>query len=229
MRSAFFSRLDAVEGERSRGGSRATNRSMDALDEEWEVNDQERRPSRARARSCSEDEENGKGDAEKGKKGDTEKDDEGETTKEDEEAEQEKEEEEEEGAHDMVEKGLESSKEENEEAAEANMIFTVKPATPRTSQQEPVPWDPELDLMGCLRLYTGYWGPDPPREEMQSWDTSMAALRREVAEIKEMDSIGVSRHDVQKSEWKEEEESSEADVTFTITPATPSSRTSWGS
>ncbi|CAO1599753.1 hypothetical protein XANCAGTX0491_003468 [Xanthoria calcicola] len=241
MRSAFFSRLDAVEGERSRGGSRATNRSVNALDEEQEVKDEERGPSRPPDRSSSDDEKNGKGgaekedkgDAEKGNKGDAEKNDEGETMKEDGHAEQEREEEEEEGAHDMVENELESSKEENEEEAETDLTFTVKPATPRTSQQEPVPWDPHLDLMDCLRLYTGYWGPDPPREEMQSWDTSMAALRRELAEIKEMDSIGVSRHDVEESEWKEEEgeegEESEADVTFTITPATPSSNTSWQS
>lgn len=222
--------MDAVEGERSRGGSRATNRSVNALDEEREVKDEERGPSRAPDRSSSDDEKNGKGNAEKEDKGDAEKYHEGETMKEDGEAEYEKEEEEEEeeeGAHDMVENELESSKEENEEA-EKDLTFTVTPATPNTSQQEPVPWDPQLDLMG-LRFYTGYWGPDPPREEMQSWDTSMAALRREVAEIKEVDSIGVSRHDVEESEWKEEEESSEADVTFTITPATPSSRTSWGS
>ncbi|KAI4257303.1 MAG: hypothetical protein L6R42_005761, partial [Xanthoria sp. 1 TBL-2021] len=185
MKSAFFSRMESMEGERSRGGSRATNRSWSALEEEQQVEGEERKPRRVTDRSWSA--------AEQEEQGNEEED---------------KEEEEE-------DKGEEPEDEDEVE----DVTFTITPSTPIRLQQERLAWDPNLDLRDCLRFYTGYWGPDPPREEMDTSEINMATLSRQVQEINEDESVNVGRTDLGQSEW-EEAEAEEA--TLIITPATPS-------
>lgn len=148
MKSAFFSKMVGMEGERSRGGSRATNRSWSALEEEQEVEGEERIPSRATDRSWD----------------DAEKEDEGEDIKED------REEEEKDEADD---EGEEEEPEDEDEGEE--VTFTITPATPPMQSREydddnddddppdPINSDPIGDLTTSFSIWPAH--SDPPREE----------------------------------------------------------------